>query len=154
VLIFINEEIKKYQGVKYRHECEAENLEASALRILINEDETSQMYLWKMIVEDELDYEKVCNPLIYLADKIETGPHKMYEKVKPSFTESFYRNKVGVDLYPYIATVQIFLLIYMIFLYPLMTLTNKSALEQSFKYFSFSANMILGILSHILVICI
>jgi hypothetical protein len=39
----------------------------------------------------------------------------------PGFFESFNEGKTGIDLYPWIASVQIFITIYLIFFYPLMT---------------------------------
>lgn len=41
ILIFINEEIKKYQGNKFKHHHEAENRFRGAFRILLNEDSGS-----------------------------------------------------------------------------------------------------------------
>lgn len=38
----------------------------------------------------------------------------------PSFFESFNEGKTGIDLYPLIASIQIFLTIYLIFFYPFM----------------------------------
>lgn len=48
ILIFINEEIKKYQGNKFKHYHEAENSMQGAFRLLINEDTNSKLYLWNL----------------------------------------------------------------------------------------------------------
>lgn len=52
ILIFINEEIKKYQGNKFMHHHEAENRLQGAFRLLINEDSTSNLYLWNLKVQE------------------------------------------------------------------------------------------------------
>ena len=67
------------------------------------------------------------------------------------FFESFYENKVGIDLYPYIATIQIFITIYLIFFYPFMVQsTNSSGFEETFRYFQFSSDMVIAVLCHVL----
>jgi piezo-type mechanosensitive ion channel component 1/2 len=67
------------------------------------------------------------------------------------FDDVFSDRKVGVDLYPAIAAVQILLMIYMIFFYPLMTDVNGFSLEESTKYYQFSSDMVIGVLVHVLV---
>lgn len=66
VLIFINEEIKKYQGNKFKYVHEAENTRQGALRILMNSDKNSELDIWKL--KTDIDYEeKECNPMNYFA---------------------------------------------------------------------------------------
>jgi hypothetical protein len=52
ILIFVNEEINKYRGTKFRFHEEVESRAQGALRLLINEDPKSDLYLWKMKVEN------------------------------------------------------------------------------------------------------
>lgn len=67
----------------------------------------------------------------------------------PTFFESFREGKTGMDFYPLIATVQIFLTIYLIFFYPFMVETDSGGLEESFKYFQFSSHMVIAVLVHV-----
>ena len=67
------------------------------------------------------------------------------------FFESFKENKVGIDLYPLIASVQIFITIYLIFFYTFMVQTTYSAgFEDTFRYFQFSSDMVIAVLVHVL----
>ena len=45
--------------------------------MLINEDSNSNLYLWKMKLEDEEVEEKDCNPMEYYSKKIERYPEQM-----------------------------------------------------------------------------
>lgn len=47
VVIFLQQEVIRYRGNKFRDCEEVENLEKAFLRVLINEDERSKLYLWK-----------------------------------------------------------------------------------------------------------
>lgn len=66
----------------------------------------------------------------------------------------FSDRKIGVDLYPAICAVQILLMIYMIFFYPLMTYVQGFSIEDSTKYFQFSSDMVIGVLVHVIVMII
>ena len=66
----------------------------------------------------------------------------------------FSDRKIGVDLYPATAAVQIMLMIYMIFFYPLMTDVNGYSLEDTTKYYQFSSDMVIGVLVHVAVMII
>ena len=47
VVVFINQEITKYRGNKFKDYPEVENVEQAFLRILMNESENSKLNLWK-----------------------------------------------------------------------------------------------------------
>ena len=67
------------------------------------------------------------------------------------FLDSFKENKVGIDLYPLIASVQIFLTIYLIFFYTFMVQTTYApGLQDTIKYFQFSSDMVIAVLVHVL----
>lgn len=70
IMIFINEEIKKYQGNKFKFAAEAENRLQGALRVLVNVDSNSELNLWKMKVDEDYE-EKENNPMNYFSEKIE-----------------------------------------------------------------------------------
>ena len=57
--------------------------------------------------------------------------------------------KVGVDLYPAIAIIQIFLTVYLIFFYTLMVQSSETSLQDTIKYFQFSGSMVLAVLAHV-----
>jgi hypothetical protein len=52
------------------------------------------------------------------------------------------------------AAVQIFLTIYLIFFYPLMTDVNGYTLDESTKYFQFSSDMVISVLVHVVSIVV
>lgn len=70
------------------------------------------------------------------------------------FDDVFTNRKIGIDLYPPIAAVQILIMIYLIFLYPLMTDASGYSLTESTKYFQFSSDMVIGVLVHVTTIII
>ena len=65
------------------------------------------------------------------------------------FDDVFSDRKIGVDLYPPIAAVQIFLTIYLIFLYSYMTDVGGFSFEETTKYYQFSGDMVIGVFVHV-----
>jgi hypothetical protein len=119
VVIFLHQEVIRYRGNKFRECEEVENLEKAFLRVLVNEEERSKLYLWKYSqVEHEL-LENI-NPFNIAAYEIENNLERLFAS-DASFFAVFSDRKIGVDFYPPIAAVQIFITIYLIFFYPLMT---------------------------------
>jgi hypothetical protein len=94
-------------------------MEKAFIRILMNEEEKSKMYLWKYCTVEQEFLENI-NPYNIAAYEIENNLEKLFSE-DSSFTSVFSDRKIGVDFYPPIAAVQIFLTIYLIFFYPLMT---------------------------------
>lgn len=68
---------------------------------------------------------------------------------RSSFSDIFSNRKIGVDLYPIIASIQIFITIFLIFFYPLMTDIKGFNLEESTKYYQFSSEMVISVLVHV-----
>ena len=85
----------------------------------------------------------------YFYKKIEYHPEDLTKYPEPTFLESFNEGKTGVDLYPLIAGIQIFLTIFLIFFYPFMVQSEISDFSESFKYFQFSSNMVIALLCHV-----
>lgn len=59
-----------------------------------------------------------------------------------------------MDLYPLICTVQILLMIYLIFFYALMAYVQGFSIEDTTKYFQFSGEMVIGVLVHVFVMIV
>ena len=66
-----------------------------------------------------------------------------------SFTHIFKGTKEGKDFYPALAPIQIFLTVYLLFFYTLITSIRGYNLSESTKYFQFSANMVEAVLAHV-----
>ena len=112
----------------------------------MNEPSKSKLNIWKYADEQQLAIEKY-NPFKIATEEIDTRIEKLV--INDSFFDDVFSDrKVGVDLYPAIAAVQIFLIIYLIFFYTYMTEVGADLAETT-KYFQFSSDMVIGVFVHV-----
>ena len=85
----------------------------------MNEHPKSKLNLWKYADEQQIASEKY-NPFNIATQEIDGKLEKLIIN-ESFFDDVFSDRKIGVDLYPPIAAVQIFLTLYLIFFYSYMT---------------------------------